>query len=152
MKDYEEIVAFLDQWGCFQKAVFFLLCASIIPNGFGAFNLVFLTDVPDHHCFVPDLNFSEEWRKSIIPKTVLNGKQELSRCSRYRLDVVQNLSDRGFIPGRDVNLTDLEEERCVDGWSYSTDVYLSTVVTEVNAIFFLVFVLPTFIFETYSVS
>ncbi|PWA22823.1 hypothetical protein CCH79_00002463 [Gambusia affinis] len=69
MKEYEEIVAFLDQWGCFQKVVFFLLCASIIPNGFGAFNLVFLTDVPDHHCFLPDLNVSEEWRKSIIPKT-----------------------------------------------------------------------------------
>ncbi|XP_008425113.1 solute carrier family 22 member 5-like isoform X1 [Poecilia reticulata] len=134
MKDYEEIVAFLDQWGCFQKAVFFLLCASIIPNGFGAFNLVFLTDVPDHHCFVPDLNLSEEWRKSIIPKTVLNGKQELSRCSRYRLDVVQNLSDGGFIPGRDINLTDLEEERCVDGWSYSTDTYLSNVVTEFDLV------------------
>lgn len=70
MKEYEEIVAFLDQWGCFQKVVFFLLCVSIIPNGFGAFNLVFLTDVPDHHCFLPDLNVSEEWRKSIIPKTV----------------------------------------------------------------------------------
>ncbi|XP_043997464.1 solute carrier family 22 member 4-like [Gambusia affinis] len=69
MKEYEEIVAFLDQWGCFQKVVFFLLCVSIIPNGFGAFNLVFLTDVPDHHCFLPDLNVSEEWRKSIIPKT-----------------------------------------------------------------------------------
>ncbi|XP_032431458.1 solute carrier family 22 member 5-like isoform X2 [Xiphophorus hellerii] len=134
MKDYEEIVAFLDQWGCFQKAVFLLLCASIIPNGFGAFNLVFLTDVPDHHCFIPDLNLSEEWRKSIIPKTVLNGKQELNRCSRYRLDVVQNLSDRGLIPGRDINLTDLEEERCVDGWSYSTDIYLSTVVTEFDLV------------------
>uniref|UniRef100_A0A3B5LAJ0 Major facilitator superfamily (MFS) profile domain-containing protein n=1 Tax=Xiphophorus couchianus TaxID=32473 RepID=A0A3B5LAJ0_9TELE len=134
MKDYEEIVAFLDQWGCFQKAVFLLLCVSIIPNGFGAFNLVFLTDVPDHHCFIPDLNLSEEWRKSIIPKTVLNGKQELNRCSRYRLDVVQNLSDRGLIPGRDINLTDLEEERCVDGWSYSTDIYLSTVVTEFDLV------------------
>uniref|UniRef100_M4ACP7 Solute carrier family 22 member 5-like n=1 Tax=Xiphophorus maculatus TaxID=8083 RepID=M4ACP7_XIPMA len=128
MKDYEEIVAFLDQWGCFQKAVFLLLCVSIIPNGFGAFNLVFLTDVPDHHCFIPDLNLSEEWRKSIIPKT------ELNRCSRYRLDVVQNLSDRGLIPGRDINLTDLEEERCVDGWSYSTDIYLSTVVTEFDLV------------------
>uniref|UniRef100_A0A3B5R8J6 Solute carrier family 22 member 5-like n=1 Tax=Xiphophorus maculatus TaxID=8083 RepID=A0A3B5R8J6_XIPMA len=94
MKDYEEIVAFLDQWGCFQKAVFLLLCVSIIPNGFGAFNLVFLTDVPDHHCFIPDLNLSEE----------------------------------------DINLTDLEEERCVDGWSYSTDIYLSTVVTEFDLV------------------
>ncbi|XP_038158152.1 solute carrier family 22 member 4-like isoform X1 [Cyprinodon tularosa] len=134
MKNYEETVAFLDHWGCFQKTVFFLLCASIIPNGFGAFNLVFLTDVPDHHCFVPDTNLSEDWRKNIIPITVLNGKQELSKCSRYRLDVVQNLSAQGFIPGKDINLTDLEQEGCVDGWSYSKDVYLSNLVTEFDLV------------------
>ncbi|KAM4726286.1 organic cation/carnitine transporter 2-like [Anableps anableps] len=134
MKDYAEMVAFLDHWGCFQKIVFFLLCASIIPNGFGAFNLVFLTDVPDHHCFVPDLNLTGEWRKAIIPITVLNGKEELSKCSRYRLDIVQNLSVQGYIPGRDINLTDLEQEGCVDGWNYSKDIYLSTIVTEFDLV------------------
>lgn len=128
------MVAFLGHWGCFQKTVFFLLCASIIPNGFGSFNLVFLTDVPDHHCFVPDMNLTAEWRKNIIPITVLNGKQELSKCSRYKLDVVQDLSVKGYIPGRDINLTELEQEECVDGWSYSKDIYLSTVVTEFDLV------------------
>ncbi|XP_069002080.1 organic cation/carnitine transporter 2-like isoform X1 [Embiotoca jacksoni] len=134
MKDYDDTIAFLGQWGCFQQTVFFLLCASIMPNGFGTFSLVFLADIPSHHCLVSDINITEDWRKSIIPVQVVNGKQELSRCSRYKLDVVRNLSAQGYIPGRDVNLTDLEQEGCVDGWSYSKDIYQSTIVSEFDLV------------------
>uniref|UniRef100_A0A3P8TXJ6 Major facilitator superfamily (MFS) profile domain-containing protein n=1 Tax=Amphiprion percula TaxID=161767 RepID=A0A3P8TXJ6_AMPPE len=94
MKDYDNAVAFLGQWGRFQLIFFFLLCSTIVPNGFGAFTLIFLTDVPSH----------------------------------------QNLSALGYIPGRDVNLTDLEQENCVDGWSYSKDIYESTVVSEFDLV------------------
>ncbi|XP_029304014.1 solute carrier family 22 member 5-like [Cottoperca gobio] len=134
MKDYEETIAFLGQWGRFQQIVFFLLCASIMPNGFGAFSVVFLTDIQNHHCIVPKVNLTQDWRNAIIPIEVVNGKQELSRCSRYRLDVVRNLSAQGFIPGIDVNLTDLEQEGCVDGWSYSKDIYQSTLVSEFDLV------------------
>ncbi|KAJ4929519.1 hypothetical protein JOQ06_018543, partial [Pogonophryne albipinna] len=69
----------------------------------------------------------DEGRKNLpVQREVVNGKQEQSRCSRYRLDVVRNLSAQGFIPGRDVNLTELEQEGCVDGWSYSKDIFQST--------------------------
>ncbi|XP_022061661.2 solute carrier family 22 member 5-like [Acanthochromis polyacanthus] len=134
MQDYDEATAFLGHWGPFQRSVFFLLSASILPNGFGAFSLVFLTDVPSHHCLVPEVNLTQEWNEAIIPIKVVNGKQELSRCSRYRLDVVRNLSAQGYIPGRDVNLTDLEQEGCVDGWSYSKDIYWSTMVSEFDLV------------------
>ncbi|XP_068456279.1 organic cation/carnitine transporter 2-like [Clinocottus analis] len=134
MKDYEDSVAFLGQWGRFQQVVFFLLCASILPNGFGTFSVVFLTDAPHHHCLVPEVNLTQVWHNAIIPIEVVNGKQQLSRCSRFRLDVVRNLSARGFVPGRDVNLTDLEQEGCVDGWSYSRDVYQSTIVSEFDLV------------------
>lgn len=67
MKDYAETVAFLGQWGRFQQIVFFLLCASIMPNGFGAFTLVFVTDTPKHHCLIPDVNLTKEWHSAIIP-------------------------------------------------------------------------------------
>uniref|UniRef100_A0A672YEL9 Major facilitator superfamily (MFS) profile domain-containing protein n=1 Tax=Sphaeramia orbicularis TaxID=375764 RepID=A0A672YEL9_9TELE len=134
MKEYSEAIAFLGQWGRFQQMVFFLLCASIMPNGSGTFNLVFVADIPPHHCFVPDVNLTEDWLKAAIPVQVVNGRQELSRCSRYRLDVVRNLSAQGYVPGRDVNLTDLEQESCVDGWSYSTDIYQSTIVSEFDLV------------------
>ncbi|XP_059207127.1 solute carrier family 22 member 4-like [Centropristis striata] len=134
MKSYADTVAFLGHWGRFQQVVFFLLVASIVPNGFGAFTLVFLTDIPGHHCIVNDSDLTEDWRKTILPIQVVNGKQQLSRCSRYRLDVVRNLSAQGLIPGRDVNLTYLEQEGCVDGWSYSRDIYQSTVTSEFDLV------------------
>ncbi|RVE64120.1 hypothetical protein OJAV_G00143120 [Oryzias javanicus] len=107
---------------------------SIMPNGFGAFTLVFVNDIPNHHCRVPESNLTEEWKKSVIPLTVVNGKPELSSCSRYKLDVVRNLSARGLIPHKDINLTDIELEDCVDGWVYSKDTYQSTIVTEFDLV------------------
>uniref|UniRef100_A0A3Q4BFK8 Major facilitator superfamily (MFS) profile domain-containing protein n=1 Tax=Mola mola TaxID=94237 RepID=A0A3Q4BFK8_MOLML len=133
MKDYDEATAFLGQWGRFQQVVFFLLCLSIVPDGF-VFSVVFLTDTPKHHCLVPEVNLTQDWLDAIIPVEVVNGRQELSRCSRYRLDEVRNLSARGLVPGRDVNLTDLGQEGCVDGWSYSRDIYQSTIVTEFDLV------------------
>lgn len=72
MTNYDDTIAFLGQWGRFQQVVFFLLCASVVPNGFGAFTLVFLTDIPAHHCLVPDVSLTEDWREAIIPVKVGN--------------------------------------------------------------------------------
>lgn len=70
MKSYPEAVAFLGQFGRFQQVVFFLLCISVVPNGFGAFTLIFLADTPEHHCRVPDVNLTEDWRNAVIPVQV----------------------------------------------------------------------------------
>lgn len=70
MQDYDEVTAFLGHWGHFQQSVFFLLCASVLPNGFGSFSLIFLTDIPRHHCLVPDINLTEDWHQAIIPMEV----------------------------------------------------------------------------------
>ncbi|XP_070773091.1 organic cation/carnitine transporter 2-like [Enoplosus armatus] len=134
MNDYDETTAFLGHWGRFQQMVFFLLCATTIPNGTGILSIIFVADIPSHHCMVPEVNLTQDWLSVIIPRKVVNGKQELSRCSRYRLDVVRNLSAQGFIPGRDVNLADLEQEGCVDGWSNSRDIYQSTIVSEFDLV------------------
>ncbi|XP_030009205.1 solute carrier family 22 member 5-like [Sphaeramia orbicularis] len=134
MSTYDEATAFLGNWGRFQQIIFFLLCFSATPNGARVMFLVFATAVPRHHCLIPEVNLTEDWLNAVIPKKVVNGEEELSRCSRYRLDVVRNLSAQGYVPGRDVNLTDLEQESCVDGWSYSTDIYQSTVVSEFDLV------------------
>lgn len=83
MKHYAETVAFLGQWGRFQQVVFFLLCASIVANGFGAFTLVFLTDTPRHHCRVPDVNLTEDWRNFTIPFEVRVWTREPSLCFHH---------------------------------------------------------------------
>ncbi|XP_068600526.1 organic cation/carnitine transporter 2-like [Brachionichthys hirsutus] len=132
--DYEETIAFLGPWGRFQQIVVFLLSASFIQNGINTFSIVFVGDSPAHHCLVPEVNLTDYWHNAIIPIEVVDGEQQLSSCSRYRLDVVRNLSAQGLIPGRDINLTDVAQEGCVDGWSYSRDTYKSTIVTEFDLV------------------
>ncbi|XP_029704470.1 solute carrier family 22 member 5-like isoform X1 [Takifugu rubripes] len=134
MKNYEEATAFLGQWGRFQQVNFFLLCASAVQNGLTVFVVVFMAATPRHHCLIPDGNLTREWISVAIPTESVNGQQELSKCSRYRLDVIQNLSDQGLLPGRDVNVTELERENCLNGWNYSKDFYQSTIVTEYDLV------------------
>ncbi|XP_048817081.1 solute carrier family 22 member 5-like [Lagopus muta] len=135
MRDYEEVTAFLGEWGRFQRLVFFLLSASIVPNGFNGLSIVFLAGTPEHHCAVPPgANLSDEWRNASIPLELRGGLTEPSRCRRYRLDALVNLSALGLRPGIDVQLEELEQEPCLDGWVYSRDVYRSTIVTEWNLV------------------
>ncbi|XP_051902359.1 solute carrier family 22 member 4-like [Hippocampus zosterae] len=134
MWDYDGSVAFLGTWGRFQFLVFFLLCSTALPNGTGSFSLVFVTDTPQHRCRIPEANLSQEWRQAAIPLEVVDGEPQASRCRRYRLDVLRNLSAGGLLPGRDVNVSSLEQEDCADGWVYSTEVYHSTVVSQFDLV------------------
>ncbi|XP_061747475.1 solute carrier family 22 member 4-like isoform X2 [Nerophis ophidion] len=134
MRDYDTSVAFLGEWGRFQVIVFFMLCSTILPNGTSSFSLVFVADTPAHHCLVPEVNLSQEWRETVIPMEEVNGELARSQCRRYRLDKVRNLSEMGVVPGRDVNLSSLEQEDCLDGWNYSRQLYQSTAVSEFDLV------------------
>ncbi|XP_059199000.1 organic cation/carnitine transporter 2-like [Centropristis striata] len=143
MQDYEESVSFLGTWGPFQKRVFFLLCLTTVPAGYNLLAVMFLLATPSHHCYIPaHSNLSQDWIQASIPVQV-NGQQERSSCSRYELDMVQNLSALGIRPSLDmvhnlsspeVLLSSLQQEGCKDGWSYSTEYYQSTVVSEFNLV------------------
>ncbi|XP_022059320.2 solute carrier family 22 member 4-like [Acanthochromis polyacanthus] len=147
MQNYEESVSFLGPSGPFQRRVFVLLCLTSIPCGYNMLSVIFLLAIPPHHCHIPaSSNLSQEWIQASIPVQVA-GQPERSSCSRYSLDVVQNLSAVGFRPALDqiqnqsvpggspeVVLTGLQEEECRDGWTYSTEYYQSTVVTEFDLV------------------
>uniref|UniRef100_A0A3Q0S856 Solute carrier family 22 member 5 n=1 Tax=Amphilophus citrinellus TaxID=61819 RepID=A0A3Q0S856_AMPCI len=130
MGDYDEDTAFLGQSGPYFWTTFFLLNALFVSTGFNGLYIVFVGAAPKHSCLIPEVNLTEEWRNAIIPITIVDGEEVQSQCSRYKLDVVRNLSAEGYIPGRDVNLTNLEQEGCLNGWNYSKDIYQSTIVTE----------------------
>ncbi|XP_075852129.1 solute carrier family 22 member 4 [Microcebus murinus] len=135
MRDYDEVTAFLGEWGPFQRLVFFLLSASIVPNGFNGMSVVFLAGTPEHRCRVPDAaNLSGAWRNHSVPLRLQDGRQVPHSCRRYRLAAIANFSALGLEPGRDVDLAQLEQEGCLDGWEFSQDVYLSTIVTEWNLV------------------
>ncbi|XP_078086931.1 organic cation/carnitine transporter 2-like isoform X1 [Mustelus asterias] len=130
MRDYDEITAFLGEWGPYQKAIFFLLSLSIFPNGFCGMSIVFVADIPEHRCLIPgNLNLSEAWINRTIPLQLEKGKLQHSKCRRYRLDVIVNLSQT-FPDPDSFNMSELEQEPCLDGWEYSKDQYISTIVSE----------------------
>ncbi|XP_048399471.2 organic cation/carnitine transporter 2-like [Stegostoma tigrinum] len=130
MRDYDEITAFLGEWGPFQKLMFLLLSLNIFPNGFTGMTIVFVGDIPEHRCFIPgNLNLSEAWMNRTIPLEQAKGKLQYSKCRRYRLDVIRNLSE--IFPDPDsVNISEVEQEPCLDGWVYSKGQYMSTIVSE----------------------
>ncbi|KYO20256.1 solute carrier family 22 member 5 isoform B [Alligator mississippiensis] len=135
MRDYEELSAFLGEWGPFQRLIFFLLSVSIIPNGFNGMSAVFLAGVPEHRCALPPgANLSSAWADASLPREQRGGRDVPSRCRRYRLAELANFSAQGLRPGTDVDLARLPQERCLDGWEYSRDVYHHTIVTQWNLV------------------
>ncbi|XP_063744434.1 organic cation/carnitine transporter 2-like isoform X4 [Eleginops maclovinus] len=145
MQDYEESVSFLGTWGPFQKRVFFLLCLTSIPGGYNLLSVIFLLATPSHHCHIPThSNLSQDWSEASIPvQQMAGGRPERSSCSRYELDLVQNLSAMGSTPtlnwiinlsSPEVLVSSLKREGCKDGWTYSTEHYDSTVVSEEDSL------------------
>mgnify|MGYP002653913505 CR=1 FL=1 len=79
----DEVTAFLGEWGPFQRLIFFLLSASIIPNGFNGMSVVFLAGTPEHHCRVPDTaNLSSAWRNHSLPLRLQDGRIVSERKTR----------------------------------------------------------------------
>ncbi|XP_043076842.1 solute carrier family 22 member 5 [Puntigrus tetrazona] len=129
MGNYDEDTAFLGQKGTFFVILFFLLNAVYISTGLHSFYIVFVGASPSHHCRIADGNLSEAWLEASIPYETVDGKLQASQCWRYGQETVRKLSSQGYSP-LDVNLTDIPLETCEDGWSYSTEIYHSTIVSE----------------------
>lgn len=75
--DLDDLLPQVGEFGLYQKLLLWFVCLpACIPCGFGAFNQLFMTDVPDHWCAVPELmnnpNITSDERKQIsIPKEVI---------------------------------------------------------------------------------
>lgn len=105
-----------------------------------------MLEIPD--MMQSDFLSSESGKENIsdiimmLPGWQVAGQTERNSCSRYELDSIRNLSAMGTSPNwmknqsveesmPEVLLSNLKQEGCKDGWTYSTEYFNSTVVTEV---------------------
>lgn len=75
--DLDELLPQIGEFGRYQQLLVWLVCLpACIPCGFCAFNQLFMADIPDHWCLVPELVIPgvnpEERRQLTIPYLVRN--------------------------------------------------------------------------------
>ncbi|XP_077435500.1 solute carrier family 22 member 4-like isoform X2 [Vanacampus margaritifer] len=139
MQDYEDSVSFLGSWGPFQRRVVFQLCLAAVPSGYNLLSSLYLLATPPHACRMANQSLGQEWTPAAASLQLVPGQTERSSCSRFQLGLIQNLStwnQNMSIPGSASGsaLSGLPQEGCKDGWTFSTEHYQSTVVTEFNLV------------------
>ena len=129
---YDDILKRLGEFGRYQRFQYFLLCLVSLVSAWHSMNMSFVGGTPDHHCNVQlPVNWTtgnltkEEILNLTIPWETRNGALQRKRCVQY---VFQENQTTGGVDR-------VGEENCRAGWEYNTDVYKSTIVSEVSGRF-----------------
>ncbi|XP_022918660.1 carcinine transporter [Onthophagus taurus] len=130
--DLDDLLPEVGEFGKYQKIMLWLVCLpACFPCGFGAFNQLFMSEIPDHWCYVPELqNFTVQERIYLaIPKT----NQSHSKCQKYLVDwneILDGFEDVFSIP---INES-WEIGNCNSGWEYNKTEVSSSIVIDFDLV------------------
>ncbi|XP_060245389.1 solute carrier family 22 member 22-like [Meriones unguiculatus] len=132
---FDEILHHVGDSGRFQILMIVLSNILFLLSSCHDFMENFTAAIPDHHCRVnlldnpiTEINITmnlttEAMMKVSIP---MGPNQKLEQCRRFRHTQWQFLNPNISTS----NITELETEPCLDGWTYDHSVFTSTIVTE----------------------
>lgn len=129
--DMDDILPQVGEFGTYQKIMLWLVCLpACFPCGFGAFNQLFMANVPNHWCKVSALsNLSfEEQRNLSIP--FINGTYQ--QCQRYSVNWTTLLEDSGGTLEFLIPNNSWPVESCKEGWVYDRAIVMSSIVIDVS--------------------
>ncbi|KAI5737201.1 hypothetical protein M8J76_011028 [Diaphorina citri] len=152
--DLDEVLPVVGEFGKYQKLLLFLVCLpACIPCGFCAFSQLFMADVPDHWCKVPQLmHLSREERKRMAIPTLVSADNITTfyQCRRYAINWTQLLDytvdvvrEMGVVTSNlswieetqmDGNSTSWPLEYCLDGWEYDVTSPNTSIVVDFDLV------------------
>ncbi|XP_039279903.1 carcinine transporter [Nilaparvata lugens] len=133
--DLDDLLPHVGEFGKYQKLLLWLVCLpACVPCGFCAFNQLFMADVPDHWCRVPELmrlNITPQFRRHIsIPlEEDSSGNETYSSCEAYAVNWSQVASVEDLVPD-----SSWPKQPCLFGWEYSKDEYQSSIVIDFDLV------------------
>ncbi|CAH0603079.1 unnamed protein product [Chrysodeixis includens] len=130
--DLDDLLPKIGEFGLYQKLLLWLVCLpACLPCGFCAFNQLFMTDVPDHWCRVPELellNLTQLQRKMLsIPR---KNNNTFEKCARYAINYTEIVVNGGNLDANDSWPT----EPCREGYEYDTSEVTSSIVIDFNLV------------------
>uniref|UniRef100_A0A8D9BIE8 Organic cation transporter 1 n=1 Tax=Cacopsylla melanoneura TaxID=428564 RepID=A0A8D9BIE8_9HEMI len=153
--DLDEVLPVVGEFGKYQKLLLFLVCLpACVPCGFCAFSQLFMSNIPDHWCRVPQLEHlsRDERRRMAIPTlTTSDNSTKFDPCQRYAINwtdllqytqavvhevgaVTSNLSWIEETRNGKTNGSSWDLEYCLDGWEYDVTSPNTSIVVDFNLV------------------
>ncbi|KAL0849286.1 hypothetical protein ABMA28_013611 [Loxostege sticticalis] len=132
--DLDDLLPKIGEFGLYQKLLLWLVCLpACLPCGFCAFNQLFMTDVPDYWCKVPELqglNLTQDERKLLSIPHQMNDNTTFEKCSRYAVNWEEIIQSNSPMT---VNES-WPREPCLDGYEYDLSEVKSSIVIDFDLV------------------
>ncbi|KAJ9578896.1 hypothetical protein L9F63_004853 [Diploptera punctata] len=135
--DLDDLLPHVGEFGRYQKLLVWLVCLpACVPCGFCAFNQLFMADVPDHWCRIPELmdlpGIGPQERKNLAIPPEGNSNSTFSQCLRYAVNWTELLQEQTL--GEIITNRSWAVEPCWAGWEYNTTIVSSSIVIDFDAV------------------